>query len=369
MTEPITSPTFTLVHSYDTAGKITLHHADLYRLDQLAEVADLALGELAEFDGIVLVEWGDVVVESTFGDHLVARALETPSTTTTRRRAGSRSTIGAWGGAGALTGARAATVTARRSRIVRRHADPRHRDGDRAGERRPRRSRGRDRPVRGRPRPAPRRDPHAGDRVRLRQADIGLDELGLIAVDVGPGLFTGMRVGLAAAKALAQALRVPMIGISSLDLLAFPHRQSDRVVVPVIDARKGEVFYAMYRPGAGRRAAGRRRHGSARSTSSSPTCWPAARRRCASATGRCATDARSSTGYHCEFADEGPSVGRPARAARPRQGAARGVGQPAEIRADLPAASPTPRSTGRAGQPRGQGGRVMSMLERMLDRP
>ena len=71
VTEPITSPTFTLVHSYDTGGA-TLHHADLYRLDQLAEVADLALGELAEFDGIVLVEWGDVV-ESTFGEHLVVR--------------------------------------------------------------------------------------------------------------------------------------------------------------------------------------------------------------------------------------------------------------------------------------------------------
>ena len=71
VTEPITSPTFTLVHSYDTGGP-TLHHADLYRLDQMAEVADLALGELAEFDGIVLVEWGDVV-ESTFGEHLVVR--------------------------------------------------------------------------------------------------------------------------------------------------------------------------------------------------------------------------------------------------------------------------------------------------------
>ena len=80
------------------------------------------------------------------------------------------------------------------------------------------------------------------------QADIGLDELGVIAVDVGPGLFTGMRVGLAAAKALALALRLPMIGISSLDLLAFRHRRLDRVVVPVIDARKGEVFYSMYRP-------------------------------------------------------------------------------------------------------------------------
>ena len=80
-----------------------------------------------------------------------------------------------------------------------------------------------------------------------RQADVELAELGCIAVDVGPGLFTGMRVGLASAKALALALRLPMIGISSLDLLAFPVRHTDRVVVPVIDARKAEVFWAMYR--------------------------------------------------------------------------------------------------------------------------
>jgi tRNA threonylcarbamoyladenosine biosynthesis protein TsaE len=75
VTEPITSPTFTLVHTYDLApgngtGATTLHHADLYRLDRTAEVADLALDELAENAGIVLVEWGDVV-DGLFGDHLV----------------------------------------------------------------------------------------------------------------------------------------------------------------------------------------------------------------------------------------------------------------------------------------------------------
>jgi tRNA threonylcarbamoyladenosine biosynthesis protein TsaE len=74
--EPITSPTFTLVHSYDivspahSARARKLHHADLYRLDRTTEIADLALEELAEDHGIVLVEWGDVV-ESMFGDHLV----------------------------------------------------------------------------------------------------------------------------------------------------------------------------------------------------------------------------------------------------------------------------------------------------------
>ncbi len=67
--EPITSPTFTLVHSYD-CDRITLHHADLYRLERTAEVADLALAELAEFDGVVLIEWGDVA-EASLGEHLV----------------------------------------------------------------------------------------------------------------------------------------------------------------------------------------------------------------------------------------------------------------------------------------------------------
>lgn len=80
-----------------------------------------------------------------------------------------------------------------------------------------------------------------------RQADIEIEEFGAIAVDVGPGLFTGMRVGIAAARSMAQALRIPMIGISSLDLLAFPLRLSDRVIASVIDARRGEIFYAFYR--------------------------------------------------------------------------------------------------------------------------
>ncbi len=80
------------------------------------------------------------------------------------------------------------------------------------------------------------------------QADVELDELGCIAVDIGPGLFTGMRVGIATGKALAQALRLPMIGISSLDLLAFPLHRSDRLIASVVDARRGELFYAFYRP-------------------------------------------------------------------------------------------------------------------------
>jgi tRNA threonylcarbamoyladenosine biosynthesis protein TsaB len=80
-----------------------------------------------------------------------------------------------------------------------------------------------------------------------RQARISLSEIGVIAVDLGPGLYTGLRVGVASAKAMAHALRVPVIGIPSLDLLAFPVRFTPRTIVTCIDARRGEVFYAFYR--------------------------------------------------------------------------------------------------------------------------
>jgi tRNA threonylcarbamoyladenosine biosynthesis protein TsaB len=88
-----------------------------------------------------------------------------------------------------------------------------------------------------------------------RHARVEFDELGAIAVDIGPGLFTGLRVGVTTAKALAQTLRLPMIGVSSLDLLAFRVRYTNRLIVAVLDARRGEVFSAFYRqvPGGAQR--------------------------------------------------------------------------------------------------------------------
>jgi tRNA threonylcarbamoyladenosine biosynthesis protein TsaB len=80
-----------------------------------------------------------------------------------------------------------------------------------------------------------------------RQARVELSEISVVAVDLGPGLFTGLRVGVAAAKAMAHALRVPMIGVPSLDLLALPVRFSSRLVIAAIDARRGELFHALYR--------------------------------------------------------------------------------------------------------------------------
>jgi tRNA threonylcarbamoyladenosine biosynthesis protein TsaB len=82
-------------------------------------------------------------------------------------------------------------------------------------------------------------------------ANVRLEQLTGIAVGLGPGLFTGMRVGIATAKTLAQVLDAPIAGISSLDLLAFNVRHSPKLICACVDARRGEVFAAFYRQASG----------------------------------------------------------------------------------------------------------------------
>jgi tRNA threonylcarbamoyladenosine biosynthesis protein TsaB len=82
----------------------------------------------------------------------------------------------------------------------------------------------------------------------LRWSGTDLSALGGIAVGIGPGLFTGLRVGIQTAKSLAQVLQVPIVGLASLDILATAVRHTNRAICSVIDARRGEVFYCFYRP-------------------------------------------------------------------------------------------------------------------------
>lgn len=81
----------------------------------------------------------------------------------------------------------------------------------------------------------------------MSQAGLSFRNLFAVAVGLGPGLFTGLRVGIATAKTLAHALSIPIVGAPSLDLLAYDARYSGKVICPVIDARRKEVFFAFYR--------------------------------------------------------------------------------------------------------------------------
>jgi tRNA threonylcarbamoyladenosine biosynthesis protein TsaB len=79
-----------------------------------------------------------------------------------------------------------------------------------------------------------------------REAGVGLDRLQFVSVGLGPGLFTGLRVGVTTARTLGQVLGIPVVGIPSLDLVAHPWRHTDRRIVALIDARRGEVFAARW---------------------------------------------------------------------------------------------------------------------------
>jgi tRNA threonylcarbamoyladenosine biosynthesis protein TsaB len=85
----------------------------------------------------------------------------------------------------------------------------------------------------------------------LERSGLALAEIDLFAVGIGPGSFTGVRVGVATAKGLALATGKPVRGVVSLAALAasaFAHAPTDEAyVVPILDAYKGEVFAALYR--------------------------------------------------------------------------------------------------------------------------
>ena len=72
-------------------------------------------------------------------------------------------------------------------------------------------------------------------------------DLEALAVSTGPGSFTGLRVGIATAKGLALALGVPVAPVPTLDALAWNLPFADALVCPLLDARKGEVYLALYR--------------------------------------------------------------------------------------------------------------------------
>ena len=82
----------------------------------------------------------------------------------------------------------------------------------------------------------------------IKEAGISLNDLSAIAVSQGPGSYTGLRIGVSAAKGLCFALEIPLIAVDTLQVLALQVNVADGLIVPMIDARRMEVYSAIFSP-------------------------------------------------------------------------------------------------------------------------
>lgn len=80
----------------------------------------------------------------------------------------------------------------------------------------------------------------------LKEANISLNDLAAIAISKGPGSYTGLRIGVSAAKGLCFALDVPLIAIPTLESLSYKIKTESGVIIPMLDARRMEVYSAVF---------------------------------------------------------------------------------------------------------------------------
>ena len=227
------SPTFAIVREYD--GRVPVAHVDVYRLDRVQELHDLGLEEIFDGSRVVLVEWGDLVAPVLPGDRVVVRLRPGDDDDDDDVRVIDVAAEGSARSAALTRGSRARSVAvddadlAERADVLLLAIDTSTRRvgvafgsqlgvvasmelGGAASD--------------GPPRHAEQLVPAIEHLVRT--TELPLRQLSAIAVAIGPGMFTGLRVGVTTAKVMAQALRIPVIPVPSLDLVAYPLRHATR---------------------------------------------------------------------------------------------------------------------------------------------
>jgi len=83
----------------------------------------------------------------------------------------------------------------------------------------------------------------------LKTIDLKMEEINGIAVSIGPGSFTGLRIGLSVAKGLCYARSLPLLGIPTLDAIAFPLKEIPYLICPVLESKKDEIYDVVFRGG------------------------------------------------------------------------------------------------------------------------
>lgn len=80
----------------------------------------------------------------------------------------------------------------------------------------------------------------------LKEAGVSKSEITGLAVSIGPGSFTGLRIGLATAKMAAYIWKIPLVGVDTLEALAWNMAGSQAFILPLMDAQRGNVYTALY---------------------------------------------------------------------------------------------------------------------------
>ena len=83
----------------------------------------------------------------------------------------------------------------------------------------------------------------------FNNVEFELKDIDLIVCDKGPGSFTGIRIGVATAKAFCDSLDIPLIGVSSLESLAYRYLNENKLVCPILNAKNDNCYFALYKCG------------------------------------------------------------------------------------------------------------------------
>ena len=81
----------------------------------------------------------------------------------------------------------------------------------------------------------------------IKESDLNIKDIDSIAICIGPGSFTGLRISMATAKAIAQVRNLPIIAVNSLESLAFNMNLCDKIICPILDAQRNQVYTGKYK--------------------------------------------------------------------------------------------------------------------------
>ena len=216
--EPITSPTFTIVNEY--SGRLPLYHFDVYRIADSDEMYEIGYEEYVYGDGVSVIEWpqliDDILPEKDMTllyQRITAVTIITENRNSKRRQKNESSCNRYL--------VNVATVAVMEDELLLGEYILNH------------------------------KKTHSQKIMTmieqiLSELELTVQNIDIFAAAIGPGSFTGLRIGVATVKALAHATGKPVVSVGTLEALAYNVPYAEHIIVPIMDARRDNVFTASY---------------------------------------------------------------------------------------------------------------------------